>query len=212
MHIAHQDFELVKKLPNCGTAVIYQAVSTRGRLRGRNIALKKVKPPLPTKHTMIITLDQVIRTETTVPSTSLYQALCHPNIVALYSIASSESSFFDYHVLELCSEGSLLALLHSRNPPTLIEAELRNVTKGIAGALAYLKDERIIHGSISLSHILLGQGFKPVSIGIRNRNDNLILKKVWFPQKLCGFKNSARLRPNQDCLTRASKFTTHLAP
>ena len=117
---------------------------------------------------MIMTVNKVIRSDATVLSTSLHQALCHPNIVALYSITSSDSSSFDYHVLELCPEGNLLALLHSRDPPTLIEAELRNVTKGIASALTYLKEERIVHANISPPHILLGQGFKPVSISIRN--------------------------------------------
>ena len=115
-----------------------------------------------------MTVNKVIRSDATFLSTSLHQALCHPNIVALYSITSSDSSSFDCHVLELCPEGNLLGLLHSRDPPTLIEAELRNVTKGIASALTYLKEERIVHANISLPHILLGQGFKPVSISIRN--------------------------------------------
>jgi serine/threonine protein kinase len=105
---------------------------------------------------------------------SLHQTLHHPNIASLYSVTSVSSA--DYHVLEFCSEGNLSDLLSSRNPSILSEAELRRVIKGVGSALAYLKEERVIHRNVCPSTILFAEDLKPVS---DNTFHNLTCLCIW---------------------------------
>ena len=59
------------------------------------------------------------------------------------------------YILELCSVGSLSEFLHSRPLPTLLESELRGVTKSLVDALTYLKKELVVHRNINLCSVLL---------------------------------------------------------
>ena len=87
------------------------------------------------------------------PIITLHQALHHPNIV---SILSAFTRFHEtLYILELCSVGSLSDFLHSRPLPTLLESELRGVTKSLVDALTYLKKELVVHRNINLSSVLL---------------------------------------------------------
>jgi serine/threonine protein kinase len=146
-------------------------ISTQGRLRGRHLALKKVRVQLKLPwrsccYNSTNTQEKVPHSANIIPSVSLHRAICHPNIVALHSAIdlSSAPHFAYWHVLEFCSGGNLSDLLRSQD---LSEPELRLVTKGITSALIFLKEERIIHRNIDSTNILLGQGCKPVSFFIR---------------------------------------------
>lgn len=144
---------------------MYQVVCTRGRLRGRVLALKKVgvfNPCISSGLNAQIQVSRLSKVASSLePTVSLHQTLHHPNIASLYSVTSVSSA--DYHVLEFCSEGNLSDLLSSRNPSILSEAELRRVIKGVGSALAYLKEERVIHRNVCPSTILFAEDLKPVS-------------------------------------------------
>lgn len=60
-----------------------------------------------------------------------------------------------FHVLELCSAGNLQDFLHTREPPTLTEDEVRGVIKSICDALTYLRKELVVHRDVKPSNILL---------------------------------------------------------
>ncbi|KAF8964438.1 kinase-like domain-containing protein [Flammula alnicola] len=167
-----ENYRFVRQIIHGGSTVVYQAISTRGRLRGRQLALKRFIPP-----------------EKGAPFVSLHQSLCHPNIAALHFVVSSSN--IDYHILELCPEGNLRDLLSSRNPPVLSENELRLITKGIASALAYLKEGRVIHRNICSSNVLLAEGFKP---------------------KICDFKHAVYLYQEDKLFSQPFTLATHPAP
>ncbi|KAF9483502.1 hypothetical protein BDN70DRAFT_929196 [Pholiota conissans] len=139
-------YELVRNVAHGGTTVVYEVISTRGRLRGRRLALKRVQ--------------QITAISS---SLSLHRALCHPNIVALHSILDSSTSLQSscWHILEFCSEGNFSDLLSSRNPSIVSDSRLRQVIKGVANGFIYLKEEGIIHRNIEASNILLDKGCKP---------------------------------------------------
>ncbi|KAG6900176.1 hypothetical protein C0993_001888 [Termitomyces sp. T159_Od127] len=91
--------------------------------------------------------------KTWLTTTSLHQALHHPNIVSLFSAFSTNQD--NFQILELCSIGDLSTFLKSRPQPTLIESELRGVTKSLTDALIYLRKELVVHGNIDPSNVLL---------------------------------------------------------
>jgi serine/threonine protein kinase len=86
--------------------------------------------------------------------------LSHPGIVALYSVIPSLD--VDYHILELCFAGNLTDFLSLRNPPTLSDREIWQLAKDVGAALAYLKQEKIIHRNICGSNTLITKGFQAV--------------------------------------------------
>ncbi|KAH9841603.1 uncharacterized protein C8Q71DRAFT_339837 [Rhodofomes roseus] len=124
-------------------SVIYRATCKRGRLRGRQVALKM---------TPISKLDSISGVSYKNSST-LHQSLHHPCIVTLFSEFSTMSD--SYQVLELCPRGSLQDFLRARRPPVLSEDELRGILKNLVDALAYLRRQRILHGDIKPGNILL---------------------------------------------------------
>jgi Serine/threonine protein kinase len=93
---------------------------------------------------------------------SLHQALHHPSIVSLLSTFATPSAHF--HVLELCSHGSLSTFLHTRDPPILSEGELRGLLGRLIDALVYLKKELVIHRGIEPSNILLTSDYRIVGL------------------------------------------------
>jgi polo-like kinase 4 len=93
-------------------------------------------------------------------STSIHQSLHHPNIVSLFS--SFSTSIADYHILELCTRGTLSDFLHSRSSPILFESELRGVLKSLVDALLYLRKELVIYRDLKPANILLTQDYRIV--------------------------------------------------
>ncbi|KAF8073835.1 kinase-like domain-containing protein [Lyophyllum atratum] len=137
-------YEILEKLRSAEESTLYRVVCKSGRLRNRQLALKKVLIPSSSstsakRHLM--------------STTSLHQALHHPNIVSMLSAFCTTQETF--HVLELCSLGNLSQFLGSRSLPVLSESELRGVIKSLADALTYLRKALIIHGDINPSNILL---------------------------------------------------------
>lgn len=95
------------------------------------------------------------------PSTSLYQTLCHPCIVSLFSAFSTSNHRFQ--VLELCSGGSLSAFLTAHEHGALNEGQTRSVLKSLVNALGYLKKSCIIHRNINPENVLLTEQCRIVS-------------------------------------------------
>ncbi|KZT73741.1 hypothetical protein DAEQUDRAFT_807948 [Daedalea quercina L-15889] len=136
-----QNYTVNEEIARGATSVVYRAICKRGRLRNRQVALKKVP----------ISSSACEDTRTT--TISLHQALHHPSIVSLFSEFATPSD--SYQVLELCPRGSLSSLLHSRRPSVLSEDELRGILKSVVDALAYLRKQRILHGDINPDNVLL---------------------------------------------------------
>lgn len=67
-----------------------------------------------------------------------------------------------YHVLELCINGTLQDFIQSRPSPMLHEDELRGVVKSLGDVLVYLRKERIVHRDISPASVLLNETFRMV--------------------------------------------------
>ncbi|KAL6304318.1 kinase-like domain-containing protein [Sparassis latifolia] len=143
------NYEIHEEIGRGSTSVVYRATCKRGRLRNRLVALKKIILASHNGETEVAHL---------APSTALHQALHHPCIVSLLSTFSTPSSH--YHVLELCSRGTLSSLLKSRQPSFLSEGELRGVVKSLVDALVYLKKERVLHRDLKASNILLTEDFR----------------------------------------------------
>ncbi|KAJ7644083.1 kinase-like domain-containing protein [Roridomyces roridus] len=112
------------------SSIVYLVNCKRGRLRNRQVALRKISS-LPS-------------------SSALHQSLSHPCIVTLFSTFSAPSAHF--HLLELCSGGPLAKYLEDN---TLNEAHLRGLLKSLVDALIYLKKQGILHRNIKPSNILL---------------------------------------------------------
>ncbi|KAF8895463.1 kinase-like domain-containing protein [Infundibulicybe gibba] len=143
-----EDYDIIEEISRHrdGVSINYLAKCKRGRLRNRNVALKKsvldVTSGVPSSASPPTCLSDLI-----------HQTLYHPNVASLYHVFYTPSA--RYHVLELCSGGSLADLIRSKDPPRLLERELPGVTKTLIDALVYLKKELIVHRDLNLSNILL---------------------------------------------------------
>ncbi|KAI9067534.1 kinase-like protein [Trametes sanguinea] len=137
------NYELHEELGRGVNSVIYRATCRRGRLRNRCVALKQLTR----------TPDKDGNNRKRASRGALHAALCHPSIVSLMSSFNSPTG--DYHVLELCLDGSLADVLQARSNPILTENEVRGVAKSLVDALVYLKKELILHRDINPSNILV---------------------------------------------------------
>ncbi|GLB38488.1 putative serine threonine-protein kinase PLK4 [Lyophyllum shimeji] len=173
-------YEILEQLHDGEETSLYRVVCKSGRLRNRQLALKKILVPASSSTSAKNRLNT---------TTSLHQALHHPNIVSLLSAFFTTRETF--HVLELCAIGNLSQFLRSRSPQTLAESELRGVTKSLADGLTYLRKELVIHGDINPSNILLTSDY-----GV----------------KLSNFKHSVRLS-NKDATTSSFRgVSSYAAP
>jgi len=136
------NYDILEEIGRGSTSIVHLAICKRGRLRDRQVAIKKIQRTPPTPHL----------------STSLHQALHHPTIISLFSVFSTTKA--DYHVLELCSRGTLSNYLSARQPQILSECELRGVLKNLTDALLYLRKERVVHRDIKTSNILLTDDYR----------------------------------------------------
>ncbi|GJF00693.1 kinase-like protein [Phanerochaete sordida] len=138
-----QNYEVDREIGRGAGSIVYLATCKKGRMRNRQVALKKIPRSSEARHE---------------DTASMHRALFHPSIVSL--ISSFEAATCCYEVLEVCTYGSLHDFLQSRNPPTLSEAELRGVLKGLVAALVYLKKSLIIHRNIKASNVMLGEDYR----------------------------------------------------
>jgi serine/threonine protein kinase len=148
----------------------YRVICKSGRLRNRHLVLKMVCLPLLVQLSDNGPLPQVSSTSVQPhlnKSPSIHTALHHPNIVAMFSAFYTSSESF--HVLELCSMGSLSEFLLDRLPSTLLETELRGVVKSLVDALVYLRKEFVIHCNITPSKIFLTDNYGVVSVDVTIR-------------------------------------------
>ncbi|KAL0571004.1 hypothetical protein V5O48_010951 [Marasmius crinis-equi] len=129
-----QNYDILETISSRGSTCVYQAKSIKGRMKGRLIALKKYAS------------QDIISTE------ALHQGLYHLNIVSLLS--SFSVSQYRYHILELCSGGSLSDLLKSQKGCILSEQETVSIARPLIDALSYLKREGIVHRNINPKTIL----------------------------------------------------------
>ncbi|KAH7873216.1 kinase-like domain-containing protein [Lentinula edodes] len=131
------NYEIIEEISTSAACYVYRARCKRGRLKNRIIALKKV--PVERSHSP--------------SSLSLYQTLCHPSIVSLFSAFATSNHRFQ--VLELCSGGSLASFLRTHEHCSLSEGQTRSVIKAILDGLTYLKNNSIVHRNISPENVLL---------------------------------------------------------
>ncbi|KAL0958860.1 hypothetical protein HGRIS_014178 [Hohenbuehelia grisea] len=147
------DYDIIKELHRGNNSVVYAARCRKGRLRNRDVALKKI---INSSHPQY--------------SLQLHQSLYHPSIVTLYQTIASVVP--EHHVLELCSRGTLHDYLAERMPeqarPILSESQLRGLAKNILDALVYLRKEGVVHRCISPTNILLTSDFRPKLSGFRH--------------------------------------------
>ncbi|ESK94020.1 serine threonine protein kinase [Moniliophthora roreri MCA 2997] len=127
-----ENYDIAEQLVDSHVFCILKARCTRGRLKGRLVALKRSRD-----------------CEDSGPSETLHQALYHPNIVSLLSAFSSPQHRFQ--VLEFCPGGTLSELLKTRS---LSEVEARTIVKPLIDVLSYLSKEAVVHRNINPDHIL----------------------------------------------------------
>ena len=148
------------------TSSVYVAHCKRGRLRGRKIAMKQVStraclPEACIKSLMPSKIDRKFGSLAHLKiSTTVHLSLHHPAIVSLFS--SFSNATHDYHIMELCSRGTLLAFLQSRSTRVLSECEVRGVSKSLIDALTYLRKELILHRDIKSANLLITEDYRIV--------------------------------------------------
>ncbi|KAI0674851.1 kinase-like domain-containing protein [Trametes maxima] len=126
------NYELHEELTRTTTATVYRATCKKGRLRNRQVAIKKIRG------TSVV---------------SFQSTLCHPSVISLLSAFSTPSGYCQ--VYELCSEGTLSDIVRARDADRLIEAELRGVARSLVDALIYLRKELVLHRDINPANILV---------------------------------------------------------
>ncbi|KAJ7069839.1 kinase-like domain-containing protein [Mycena amicta] len=138
------DFDIMQEIASGRRATVYLVNCKRGRLRNRQLALRKVVSPNP------------IEIERLSESSTLHLSLSHPCILSLFSTFSTPSAHFQ--LLELALGGPLSTYIDGK---TLSEDRLRHIVKGVAEALLYLKNEGIVHRNIQPANVLLTVDGRP---------------------------------------------------
>ena len=151
------------------TSTVHIALCRRGRLRGRKVAMKQASIPLSKtcmKLLMPLKIDRKSGSSQSLAhlkiSTTVHLSLHHPAIVSLFS--SFSSATHDYHVMELCSRGTLFSFLQSRATRVLSECEVRGVSKSLIEALIYLRKELIVHRDINPTNLLITVDYRIVRL------------------------------------------------
>ncbi|KAF7291587.1 Protein kinase domain-containing protein [Mycena chlorophos] len=138
------DFDIMQEIASGKHATVYLVNCKRGRLRNRQLALKKVVSPSSTE------IKRLIETS------NLHSSLSHPSVLSLLSTFSTPSA--NFQLLELALGGPLDAVIDGQ---PLSETHVRCIVKGVAEALLYLRKENIIHRNVQLSTILLATDGRP---------------------------------------------------
>ncbi|KAI0355673.1 kinase-like protein [Trametes cingulata] len=136
------NYELLEEIGRGTTAIVYRATCRRGRLRNRQVAVKKISR----------TSGNVSSLTKIISVTPLHSALYHPSILSLISCFNAPSGY--YHVMELCPKGTLADLLCAR-VSALAENEVRGVARALVDALIYLKKELVLHRDVNPNHLLI---------------------------------------------------------
>nr|GAT58797.1 predicted protein [Mycena chlorophos] len=139
-----QDFDIMQEIASGKHATVYLVNCKRGRLRNRQLALKKVVSPSSTE------IERLVETS------NLHSSLSHPSILSLFSTFSTPSA--NFQLLELALGGPLESVIDGK---PLSETHVRCIVKGVAEALLYLRKENIIHRNVQPSTILLATDGRP---------------------------------------------------
>ncbi|KAJ6559247.1 kinase-like domain-containing protein [Mycena vulgaris] len=134
-----EDYDIMEQIGSGRISTVYLVNCRRGRLRNRQLALRKVS------------VDRAEATKLSA-SSAIWQSLYHPSIVSLFTTFSTPTSTHHFHVLELCSGGTLASYLDGKS---VTEGHLRGVLKGLIEALVYLKKQDVVHRNIMPSNVLL---------------------------------------------------------
>ncbi|TFK52510.1 kinase-like protein [Heliocybe sulcata] len=152
--VLYQNYDIQEEIGQGRSSIVYVSVCNRGRLRNRKVALKKIIHS-KSNQTDLIRKDNA-------EAAILHQSLHHPSIVALFSVFPAPSA--TYHILELCSQGTLrdylFRLPHRNNSSTLTDNQLRGIVKSLADALVYLRKELVLHRNITPSSIFITNDFR----------------------------------------------------
>ncbi|KAF8339614.1 uncharacterized protein EI90DRAFT_2259047 [Cantharellus anzutake] len=144
-----ENYEIQGLLGRGGTSQVYRATCRRGRLRGRQVAIKIVPvsalptPPHISHH---------------VRSTALHAKLHHPSIISLLSSFHTSTEY--YHVLELCAAGPLSGYLMGRTSHRLTEGEARGLLRPLIDGLLYLGKQKVVHRDLKADNILLTEDMR----------------------------------------------------
>ncbi|KAJ7459804.1 kinase-like domain-containing protein [Mycena latifolia] len=135
-----QDYDIMEHIGSGRISEVYLVNCRRGRLRNRQLALRKVS----------ISRADATELSRSKEQDNLHQSLYHPCIISLFSSFSTPSARFQ--LLELCSGGTVANYIDD-NPMT--EGHLRGVLKSLMEALVYLKKQGVVHRTITPSNVLL---------------------------------------------------------
>ncbi|KAF9516514.1 hypothetical protein BS47DRAFT_670021 [Hydnum rufescens UP504] len=144
-----QNYDIKGIIGRGGSSQVYIADCKRGRLRGRRVAIKIIPlSALPTS----------THVSHHISSTALHLKLHHPSILSLLSVFQTANEYF--HVLELCSSGTLASFLVNRPSRCLSENEARSLLRALIDGFTYLTRERVVHRDLKADNILLTEDYR----------------------------------------------------
>jgi serine/threonine-protein kinase len=136
---AIEGFELLEKIGSGGMGTVYKALQTG---IGRIVALKILKPDLARE---VQSIERFVREARAVAK------LAHKNIVMAYDVGVRRGLYF--MVMEFVEGRTLGQILQAKGP--LEPREALGVALELAGALAYIHENRMIHRDIKPENVLV---------------------------------------------------------
>ncbi|KAI0786801.1 hypothetical protein C8Q75DRAFT_769333 [Abortiporus biennis] len=135
------NYDIHEEIGHGEHSIVYRATCRRGRLRNRQVALKKIN----------------LGDRSLNPS-PLHASFHHLTIISLLS--SFATPIAEYHVLELCSRSTLYDFLQAIPQHRISEAELRSISRSLVEALLYLAKQNVVHGNISPRTVLINDEYR----------------------------------------------------
>ncbi|KAF7314181.1 Protein kinase domain-containing protein [Mycena kentingensis (nom. inval.)] len=138
------DFDIMKEIASGRRATVYLVNCKRGRLRNRQLALRKVVSP------------SSVEIERLSESSEVHLSASHPCILALFGTFDAPSAHFQ--LLELALGGPLSNYVDGH---ALDEDRSRGIMKGLVDALLHLGNHGIVHRNICPANIFLTADGRP---------------------------------------------------
>ncbi|KAL3880644.1 hypothetical protein ACJMK2_032868 [Sinanodonta woodiana] len=121
----------------------------QGLYQGSEVAIKRLKVPLPDHDRNYFAAE-----------VSLLRELRHPRVVLLLGVCTTDRH--PLMILEFMSNGSLFKLLHDPERPSLDHAEFHQIARDIALGMNYLHNHKpeVLHLDLKSLNILLSKDFR----------------------------------------------------